>query len=165
MASSNAQPQREAQRQVNRDEVKTLAIAIGVREAARKLGLNENTVRQWSRRQGWFKQPEPKPIPATIVKQQGNSVTSVTKPSDALRSALDDDSRETRLNLSKGARSAAKLFGEAPGEFTVARSEDFRRIVSSAAQIHNWQEAERGSGVMPGLNIYSEQTVIQVGKG
>jgi transposase-like protein len=36
---------------VDREAVRILAIELGAREAARKLGLNENTVLSWARRE------------------------------------------------------------------------------------------------------------------
>jgi len=38
---------------VDREAVRVLAIELGAREAARKLGLNENTVLSWARRENW----------------------------------------------------------------------------------------------------------------
>lgn len=42
---------------VNWEAVKVLAIAVGVREAARKCGLSENTVMARCRREGWLDMP------------------------------------------------------------------------------------------------------------
>jgi Putative ATPase subunit of terminase (gpP-like) len=37
----------------DRESVRVLAIELAAREAARKLGLNENTVLSWARRENW----------------------------------------------------------------------------------------------------------------
>lgn len=62
---------------VDREAVKTLAIAIGVREAAAKLGLNPNTVLSWSRRGKWFA-PTPQPP------KQSDAITARKAPSQVL---------------------------------------------------------------------------------
>jgi hypothetical protein len=145
---------------IDREAVKTLAIAVGVREAARQLGLNEERVLKWSQRGNWLKQPDPTPQPPTVTK---NDVLTVRKPSEVLSTALADDSKATRIGLSKGTRKAAEVFGRLKGASVIRISEDLRRIVSSASQIHNWEQQESGSGVMGGLRVYaSGQTVIQV---
>src|SRR5678816_149931 len=82
---------------VSKEEVRLLAIEYGVREAARKLGLNEDRVRQWSSRHKWFSQ-SPKV----------QTVTTVTKPSEIVMDELADNERETRLSLSRYAMRAAK---------------------------------------------------------
>ncbi len=38
---------------VDRESVRVLAIELGAREAARRLGLNPNTVLSWARRYDW----------------------------------------------------------------------------------------------------------------
>ena len=75
-----------------REAVKTLAVAVGVRKAARQLGLNQNTVRQWSSRYNWFKSPPQPP--------KQSDVTTVTKsPSNALADTLRDHNNATRLGF------------------------------------------------------------------
>lgn len=91
---------------VDKEAVKTLAIAIGVREAARQTGLSEDRVRQWSCREKWFKQPDPVPLPPTITR---NQVTAVTKPSDALRNHELALKGKTRLNMIRWGVNASKV--------------------------------------------------------
>jgi hypothetical protein len=91
---------------VDREAVKTLAIAVGVREAARQMSIPEATVQAWSARFGWFEDkitPKPPHLqPATVA----------TKPSQALNNVLESRKQRTRLNLTKylvnGSKVAAK---------------------------------------------------------
>src|SRR5205814_9139794 len=67
---------------VNREAVLALAVSIGVRAAARELGINEDTVRQWSKREKWF--------PEVLVPEHKAIVERVTachhkSPVEALR--------------------------------------------------------------------------------
>ena len=91
--------------------VRVLAVAVGVREAARQMGISEDAARQRSKREGWM-------VSAKAVAQRAlaKPVTGVSpnalSPADALANALSDDSRETKLGLSAAARNAAKTLHE-----------------------------------------------------
>lgn len=152
------------ERERQREAVKTLAIAVGVREAARQLGINQNTVRQWSSRFKWFKQPDSIPVPPTITKQNGLSITSVTKPSEALRIALEDDSRTTKLGLSKAARRAAETFQGMTGAGVIKRAKQLKEVTGTAAQIHNW-EGQHGSSNLDINVLAGGRAMIQVVQG
>lgn len=93
---------------IDRESVKTLAIAVGVRQAARETGIPENTVLSWSKRDNWFTDP-PKPI--TVEQQNGRAIAAIT-PSLALQNTLSQRKDKTKLNLSKyvlnGSKVAAK---------------------------------------------------------
>jgi len=45
---------------IDHEQVRLVAVQIGVREAARQFGLPEDTVKTWSRREGWLVQEEQK---------------------------------------------------------------------------------------------------------
>ena len=72
---------------VNREAVKTLAIAIGVRAAARDMNLEEDTVRQWSSREKWFDSPQAKTVLVNRRKAVSPNVTTVS-PSEAIATRL-----------------------------------------------------------------------------
>lgn len=122
---------------ITRDAVKMLAIAVGLTEAARRLGLNEARVRQWSCRGKWFAKPEPQQLPPTMTK---HAVTSVTTPVDALVDSLADDAKETKLALSKATRKAAKTFAGMQGSKVIDKSKALSHVTAAAARIHAWDE-------------------------
>ncbi len=78
------------------EAVRTLAIQIGVRPAARKLNLNENTVRAWSKREGWFELPT---LPPTH--NDSKAATSATKPGDVALQTLHSDISKSRSKLAR----------------------------------------------------------------
>lgn len=54
---------------VDREQVRMLAVSVGVREAARQLGLEEDTVCQWAKRGEWLKNiPRSRPMPPTVLR-------------------------------------------------------------------------------------------------
>jgi hypothetical protein len=150
MLPSTLKQEREAQREA----VKTLAIAVGVREAARRLNLNENTILSWARRDNWqIVTPKPNGPPRN---------QPAIKASDALRSSLEEDNHATKLSLSKGLRKAAKHVESSEGSTLFAKAKNVKELVGAASQLHQWEQVEQGGGVLPGLKVYSNQTVIQV---
>lgn len=43
---------------IDKDQVRIVAVAVGVREAARQFGLPEGTVQFWSAKEGWLREQE-----------------------------------------------------------------------------------------------------------
>src|SRR4051812_23388649 len=76
---------------VNREAVRVLCVAVGVREAARKLGLPESTVQSWSQRGGWLK---PTVQPPTVL-----AATSATNPGKALSNMIEAGENPKILSL------------------------------------------------------------------
>jgi hypothetical protein len=78
--------------------VRVLAVALGVREAARQMGISEDAVRQRSKREAWMASPE------TVAQR------ALAKPvtSKCARQLLQEHKRETKLSLARSARRMAK---------------------------------------------------------
>lgn len=120
---------------VNREAVRVLATAVGVREAARQMGLGESVVQQWSAREGWFKAAPAVIQPPTVQKQ---TVSSVTKPAAALSNAMESLNGKTRIvqarTVLKGSRGLSKL---APAQI-IANAGQLKSLVDSADKLHGW---------------------------
>jgi DNA-binding transcriptional regulator YdaS (Cro superfamily) len=130
---------------VNREAVQALAVSIGVRAAARELGINESTVQQWSKRENWF--PTVKTVhPPTVIER----VTSVTKsPVDAMR----DVGERSRFALALAGEKAAKHLERMAGHEIVNKSTKFKDIVGATSQLHGW-DAKDAAGSFS-LNVLS----------
>jgi hypothetical protein len=123
---------------VNREAVKVLAQVIGIREAARRMGLNEERVLKWSQRDpagpwGAASAP-PVPVrgPAPVVACPQNVRTA----SEALDSALKDDETATRISLSRAARNLASQAESAD----LSQSGDALQAGKLAALVHRWAD-------------------------
>lgn len=92
--------------EISREAIKTLAIAVGVREAARQTGLNPNTVLAWSRRDNWFSNT---PKPPSVLKQAGQAISALKTPSNALAGILSARKAKSRAYLSKYVVNGAKV--------------------------------------------------------
>jgi hypothetical protein len=116
--------------------VRTLAHAVGVREAARQCNLSQDMVRKWSSREHWFARPA-RPIPES---------PTVTKA----RNLLDSYGKNTRLRLAKSANKASKRFASMEGDELIAEkvSQAANNWTNVAAKIHGWGESEPAEGAL-----------------
>jgi len=145
---------------VTREEVKQLAINIGVREAARQLGLNEDRVCQWSKRGKWFVDP---PKPPTIT---NGVVSTVSTASEALRETLVKRSGSTKLALSKAALKASEHLAESEAPVILKSARQMRDIASTASTVHGWEAGAKDVGPFaPGsIQILSQRTYLNMGQ-
>lgn len=138
--------------QVNKEAVKTLCLDVGVREAARQMGLSENTVKAWSLRGKWFKQPSlPPTIAASVQLHKSDRIVSApTAPnaSDTLVRILENDSKRTKIGLATATRKAAERFASKSGEQIIDQASELRQIAAAASTVHGWND--KGDG---GLNL------------
>src|SRR5689334_12377095 len=78
---------------VNWPAVQALAVAVGVREAARQMGLNESAVMQRSAREGWLKDlPRSTPMPPTVLQP----VSGVSTAAQAMAQTMREDAVKGR---------------------------------------------------------------------
>src|SRR4029453_18140670 len=85
---------------VDREAVRVLAIELGAREAARRLGIKESTVLSWARRYNW-----------KLPKRKGgglNAITPQSKPGDALIASHKELEGRTRSALATAIAKAAE---------------------------------------------------------
>ena len=94
---------------VDREAVRVLAIELGAREAARRLGLNPNTVLSWAKRYNW-ELPNRK---GGVTKASANAITLQSKPGDVLLTVHKELEGRTKTGLAqataKASEHAAKL--------------------------------------------------------
>lgn len=129
---------------VDREAVKTLAIAVGVREAARQVGLPESTVKSWSTRQKWFVDP---PKPPTITNPRGASIASKS-PSQALSDSLADDNKATRHALSKALRKGAEHAADMQPGAILKQSRAVVDMAKGAGLVHEWNGSKPDGGLV-----------------
>ena len=126
--------------------VRVLAVAVGVREAARQMGISEDAVRQRSKREGWMASPK------TVAQRAlAKPVTSVSpdalSPADALANVLQEYERETKLSLARSARRMAKDAEQA----TLREAPYVHKAAQVASITHSWGEKEKNPNAI--LNV------------
>src|SRR4029077_10548924 len=88
---------------VDREAVRVLAIELGAREAARRLGLNPNTVLSWAKRDNW-KLPNRK---GGATEASANAITLQSKPGDVLIATHKELETKTKTALMQTVAKAA----------------------------------------------------------
>lgn len=129
----------------NWEAVKATAIALNsIKLAAEQHGVGYEAARQQASREKWPVGRRPAKAAkeaqqfahAQLVKVSPRAVTSVTSTADALSNVLAEDSRETRISLSKAARQLAKK-GETAD---LSEAGDVLQVGKLAALTHEWQQ-------------------------
>jgi len=137
----NQQPpprQTKAEIVAQREQVRMLGIALGNwREAARQCGLSEGRVLNWVVRYNW---KLPKRIEAPHPREMLSPVVGVVTPAQSLEERLKHDAEATRMGLSTATRKASVSLAERDGDEVVNVSARLKDVVSSAAQLHGWNQ-------------------------
>jgi hypothetical protein len=137
--------------------VRVLAVAVGVREAARQMGISEDAVRQRSKREGWMACPK-----ALAQRALAKPVTSVSpdalSPADALVNVFRERKRRTKLGLSKYAAEAAERAGESDGDLALSRN------VRDVAAVHStlWPEDHNERGILNVNVLAGGRAAVQI---
>ena len=137
----------------DRERAKPYVLLLGVREAARQLKLNEDTVATWSARYHWLKDHR-----ETLSNAKSKAIAIGTPNS------LGNYSKTTKLHLAVATNKAAKKLSKLPATKLVRpdMSVSVKNYTSTASVLHDWQQEQPGSGVVSPLTVYSKQTVIGV---
>jgi hypothetical protein len=144
---------------VNWEAVRVLAIAVGVREAARQMGLQEDAVRQRSSRERWLQRTEQQ-LPPTV---QPRVVTGVTKAGDAAIYALESLGSRSRLLVAKGLLKGSQAVAKLDGDTVLQRANEIKAHVGSLKEVHSWSGSE-GSNTLISLNFSSQEREEQPAK-
>ncbi len=145
-----------------------LVMEFGVREAARRMNLNEDTVSTWSARGKWLAKFREKPIlplsmqpkqitgivptlGKTIESNESKTIILPPKtPAQVLEESLLNDSSSTKSAASRLVRRAM----EAAGHVEVNTAQDALTMIKAASILHGW-EGKAGDSGHP-LNVISQ---------
>lgn len=130
---------------IDREQVKMLALSIGLRPAAKQLNIPLPTLAAWSSKGKWFAKPE-HALPPTVKPIQ----TLQTKPADVLADMLADDSKQTKLSLARASRKAAEHLADAEPGTVLKHSRAMHDVAKTAATVHGWAGSTEGKA---GVNI------------
>jgi hypothetical protein len=127
---------------LDREAIRVLAIELGAREAARRTGVNENTILSWSRRYKW-NLPKRTGGPKTIELQ--------SKPGDVLIASHKELEGATKTGLMQTTAKAATHAAQKP-PLDVSNTSQLRDLAQSAARIFGWGEG--------GTTVHANQALI-----
>jgi hypothetical protein len=131
---------------VDREGVRLLAMEIGASAAARKLGLNYNTVRSWAKRCNWGDLPERAGRPAIVP------ATDLQRPGDVLLQTHKELGERTKTGLAQATARAAEAAARAEKPIDVSSPSHLRDLAQSAARIFGWCEG--------GTTVHANQALI-----
>jgi hypothetical protein len=124
---------------VDKEAVRILAIEVGAREAARRLGLNEATVCQWSARYKW-KLPvrNQHAVITAPFASKNDSNGSKSKPTGAelLKADFKKLEERTRNGLAYATARAAEEAADL--EHVLPRTQQMQQLSSAAARVFGW---------------------------
>jgi membrane carboxypeptidase/penicillin-binding protein len=126
---------------VNWNEVKTLALAIGVREAARQLELSEEAVMKRCSREGWLKQRDRDQEfaeTALAEKRQRQGMSATVRTAAEVLASMGDD---TRAKLAIGVNKGAQAVADMDGQEVLLASQQVQQLTKAAATVHGWQSS------------------------
>lgn len=144
---------------VDREAVRVLAVAVGVREAARQMGLDENTVMQWSARYGWLKNTKPtQPLPKSMQPVDVVTVSGVSvSPAEALSNAMETLSTNAKLGFLKAsARVAEHLADDPDPESLLARAKSAAGWAKTASLAGGWAAKDGATTVQVSVGLRLE---------
>src|SRR5215469_2813379 len=120
---------------VNWEAVRMLAVELGAREAARRLGINPNTVLSRAKRESWNL---PKRKPGAISRAINLQSQHAIKPGDALIAAHEELENATKTALM---RTLAKAAQQVAGKeaLDISNTAQLRDICLAAARIFGWK--------------------------
>ena len=134
--------------QINREAVKVLALVVGVREAARRMGLGEERVMKWSQRDpsGPWGSLAPSPPPRSIVSAQMSACPQpVRTPSEAMADVnAENGARSRSAALRYSARNLEHLADLSPEE-GVLLAPQAASLVKVASTAGEWSSTSRGN--------------------
>jgi len=134
---------------IDHEAVRVVAVQIGVREAARRFGLGEDVVRQWSSRENWFEKQREVDEAVQLVKNERLEAMGLS-PAVTNRSASDvlrDYNGETRLSHAKVARKVANSLCEKDPDELILNMPNVLGAAKHAALTFGWTSGSSGTSV------------------
>jgi Putative ATPase subunit of terminase (gpP-like) len=135
----------------DREAVRVLAIELGAREAARRLGLNEDTVCSWARRYKWN-------LPQRKNGRPGTDLASTlhARPGDVLLAEHKSLETRTKSALARATVAAAEHVSTQP-PLEVQNPAQLRDLATSAARLFGWDSDKPGVQLNQQFVISQEQ--------
>lgn len=144
---------------VNWEAVRVLAVAVGVREAARRLGMSQEATMKRSQREGWLRDPETRAAIARLTSQRQSEAASQRlsvsatcpqlSPAAAMAGELAQLNGKTRLSH---ARAQAAVAAHVEGRTGAENLEDAQNV-KAAAQTSNLVFGWNESPAVPRLRL------------
>jgi hypothetical protein len=139
--------------EIDHEQVRAVAVQIGVREAARQFGLKEDTVKGWSREEQWLTEEQAKERRIEALKQEKRIEQGINPNPPTASQILSQYSGNTRLKLAQTVdKQADNLAIRDPDELVLMAS-TVKTVIDGAAKLHGW---EAGAQVTVNFDLISD---------
>ena len=151
---------------VNWEAVRMLALVVGVRESARRMGISEEAVKKRCTREGWLATKEARAVNKMAIAQRTGVTASVCpqkSPVALIHAEITNLGGKSRLSLARGVAKAAETVESMSGDEILDRSGDVKSIAQTADLVHGWKDAAPSVKIrLDVLSGASEQPVFDV---
>ena len=139
-----------------REQARILALQIGLRPAARAIGISEDRIRQWSKRYKWdIASIRPSATCSDLSSQSPN----VTSPINVLASILAQEGDRTRSAMARTARRAFEHADTLPDDrlHELPRSVAMEKHAKVAQIAHGWNQSQSTVAVQVNVPLPSTE--------
>ncbi len=137
-----------------------LALAVGVRESARRMGISEEAVKKRCTREGWLATPEARTLNKRAIEERSGLTCPQLSPSAAFQGELNALGTKSRLSLARSITKAVEHVETLDGAAIMAQSSDVKSIAQTADLVHNWKDA--APAVKIRLDVLGATAEVQV---
>jgi len=151
---------------VNWEAVKMLALVVGVRESARRMGISEEAVKKRCTREGWLATKEAKEVNRMAIAQRSGVTAAVCpqkSPAALIQAEISQLGSNTRLSLARGLAKAGEHVETLSGPDILDRANDVKAVAQTADLVHGWKDALPNVKIrLDVLNGSAEAPIIEV---
>jgi hypothetical protein len=127
---------------INWEAVRALAMVVGVREAARRMGAPEETVKKRCTREGWLDAPEAKRANKLAVSaRSGIMVSPQMSPAALITAEISHLGSKTRLSLARGIAKAGQHIESMDGQEILMDAQNVKSVAQTADLVHGWKDS------------------------
>lgn len=129
---------------VNWEAVKMLALVVGVRESARRMGISEEAVKKRCTREGWLADPAAREIARRSVQERSGLTVAGSphlSPAAIIHAELADLGSKTKLGIARGLARAADVVGEMGGVQVIDNAHEIKSVAQTASLVHSWDRS------------------------
>lgn len=129
---------------VNWEAVKMLALVVGVRESARRMGISEEAVKKRCTREGWLADPAAREIARRSVQERSGLTVAASpqlSPSAIIHAELAQLGSKTKLGIARGLAKASDVISEMGGVQVIDNAHEIKSVAQTADLVYGWKDA------------------------
>lgn len=131
---------------IDREAVRLLIVSgLGVRQAAREMGIPEDTVLAWSARYGWTQKAaeiREKAVAVVRAREEARGIvqsSAIKAPVDALATVMEELGARSRIGFAKASAKVAEDLADATPDKLILVAQEAQQWAKTAALAHGWQ--------------------------